>query len=152
MENPTNLGFTDKATVAIVAQIAGQITAKFQEFLGPYGQRLLNTLPGNLDEDRLQKGQVEAIITEMAALTQQLNEQIPGVECAQAAATASLQELAKRDREVSDKLKESFAQVKAQLAEMKILSEAVSGAQREIHIVVARQKADLESVRMEVGT
>ena len=103
--------FTQQVTAAIVAQSAGQITAKFEEFLGPDGQRLLNTLPGILGEVRLQNGQVKTIITEMAILTQQLNEQIPGVGGARTAATASLQELAKRDREVSDKLKESFAQV-----------------------------------------
>ena len=34
---------------------------------------------------------------------------------------------------------------------MKIQSEAVTGAQREIHIVVDRQKAGLENVRLEVG-
>ena len=35
--NSTTLGFTEEATAAIVAQIAGQITAKFEDFLGPMG-------------------------------------------------------------------------------------------------------------------
>ena len=50
---------------------------------------------------------------ELSTLTQQLNAQIPGVEGAQAAGSATLDALSKRDQEVSDKLKESFAQVEA---------------------------------------
>ena len=91
----------------------------------------------------LQKGQIEAIITETATLPQQLNKRMPDVGGAQAAV--------KRDCEASDELKESFSQVEAQFVEMKTQSEAVTGAQREIHTVVARPKADLENVQLEVG-
>ena len=35
--SPVNLGFTEEATTAIVAQIAGQIQAKFEDFLGAMG-------------------------------------------------------------------------------------------------------------------
>ena len=52
--NPANLGFTEDATAAIVAQIAGQIKAKFQDFLGADGQQPLNTLPAILDEIKFQ--------------------------------------------------------------------------------------------------
>ena len=58
----------------------------------------MNTLPAILEEVKLQKGQIEAIISETATLTQQLNERMPEVGGAQAAVTASLQDLAKRDR------------------------------------------------------
>ena len=37
--------FTDEATSAIVAEIAGQITAAFEGFLDPERRSLLNTLP-----------------------------------------------------------------------------------------------------------
>ena len=118
--NPATLGLTDKASAAIVAQIASQITAKFEDFLGPEWQRVLNTLPAILEEVKFQKTQIEAIIAETATLTLQLNERMPEVGDAQAAVTASLQDLAKRDREVSDKLKESCLKVETQLSEISV--------------------------------
>ena len=84
-------------------------------------------------------------------LTTQLNDQIPESKRAQTAAADTLEALSKRDQEVSDKLKQSFTEVEAQLGEMKIQSEATSSAQRDIHPVVARQKADLDNVHLEVG-
>ena len=98
----TSGGFTDEATSAIVNQIAGQIMAKFESFLGPDGEQLLNTLPHILTEIKLQKSRIASIMVEMTTSTRQLNDQIPGDEGAQAAATASLEALSKRDREVSD--------------------------------------------------
>ena len=77
--NPATLGFTDEATAAIVAQIAGQITAKLRDFLGAEGQQLPNTLPAILEEVKLQKTQVVAIIGDQATLTEQLNSRIPEI-------------------------------------------------------------------------
>ena len=41
--------------------------------------------------------------------------------------------------------------MEAQQGEMKIQSEATASAQRDVHTVVARQRADLDNVRMEAG-
>ena len=150
--------FTDEATQAIVGQIAGQITAVFEGFMDEETRRLLNILPA-LNAQTLalhaevtsQKDQIAQIIGSLETLTAQLNDQIPESKRAQAAAADTLEALSKRVQEVSDKLKQSFAEVEAQLGEMKIQSEATSSAQRDIHAVAARQKADLDNVRLEVG-
>ena len=150
--------FTNEATQAIVSQIAGQITAAFEGLLDPERKRLLNTLPAlNAQTQALhaemetQQGQIASIISELATITTQLNDQIPESKKAQAAAADTLEALTKRDQEVSDKLKQSFTDVGSQFGEMRIQSEATSSAQRDIHTVVARQKADLDNVRLEVG-
>jgi hypothetical protein len=95
---------------------------------------------------------LDAIASELVTIRDQLNEQIPESKRAQSAATETLEQLAKRDKEVSDKLKESFTQLETQSSEMRIQSEATRAAQDDIHTVVARQKADLDGVRAEVGT
>ena len=81
----------------------------------------------------------------------QLNEQIPESKRAQAAASETLEQPSKRDQEVSDKLKQSFSDFETQISEMRIQSEATRATQGDIHTVVARQKADLDNVRQEVG-
>ena len=144
-------GCTDEATTAIVDQIAGQITAVFEVFLDSERKRLLNTLPALNAQMVVQQGQIASIIGELSPVTQQLNNQIPGVEGAQATASATLEALSKRDQEVFDKLKESFANVEARLIEVKVQSEGTSSAQRYVHTVVARQKSGLDNVRLEVG-
>ena len=77
--SPANLGFTEEVTTAIVAQVAGQINAKFEDFWGADGQQLLNTLPAILDQIKLQKTQIAAMIGEQAALTEQLNSRMPEI-------------------------------------------------------------------------
>ena len=109
--NPATQGFTAEATAAIVAQIATQIEAKFADFMGAEGQKLLNTLPSILQEVATLKGQV-------ATLTCQLNASMPEIGDAQAKLDENLHNLVKRDQEVSDKLKASFADVDARLAEV----------------------------------
>ena len=54
------------------------------------------------------------------------------------------------DKEVSDNLKESFAQVDSQLNDVKLQATTVASMQEQIHGVVAKQKYDLENVRHEV--
>ena len=90
--------FTDEATQALVDQIAIQITAAFEGFLDPERKRLLNTLPALNDQTQqlnaqmvIQQGQIASIIGELSTVTQQLNDLIPGVEKAQAAASATLE-------------------------------------------------------------
>ena len=70
--SPAAGGFSEEATTAIVFQIAGQISAKFAEFLGWDGQQLLNTLPSIVGNVGSFKGWVDA-------LTEQVNTRIPDV-------------------------------------------------------------------------
>ena len=95
-------------------------------------------------------GRLDAIAAELVTTVAQLNEQIPESKRAQAAAAETPEQLSKRDEEVSDKLKQSFADFDTQIGEMRIQSEATRATQGGIHTVVARQKADLDNVRQEV--
>ena len=143
--------FTDDAATAIAAQIAAQISAWESKFFNQERRQLLDTI-GPLNAQMFeQTGRIDAIIDELTTVTKQLNDQIPDTKRAQAAAAETLEALSKRDQEVSDKLKQSFTDVESQLGEMRIQSEATRSAQGDIHTVVARQKVDLDNVRLEVG-
>ena len=150
--------FTDEAAQIIAAQIASQITAWELQFFNQERRTLLDTI-GPVGEKvksiaetmESHTNRLDAIATELVTIRDQLNEQVPEARRAQSAATESLEQLAKRDNEVSDKLKQSFADFEAQIAEMKIQASATTSAQQDIHTVVARQKADLDGVRTQVG-
>ena len=114
---------------------------------GPLGAKM-DEIAGKLESH---SGRLDAIAAEIVTTVAQLNSQIPESKRAQSAADEALQQLSKRDKEVSDKLKQSFLDVEAQLVEMRVQSEATASAQRDVHTVVARQKADLDGVRLEVG-
>ena len=150
--------FTDEAATAISVQIAAQINAWEAQFMNLERRTLLDTIgPLGLKMDTIastlesHSSRLDSIAAELVTTVDQLNEQIPEGKRTQAAATATLEQLAKRDKEVSDKLKESFTQLETQISEMRIQSEATRAAQGDIHTVVARQKADLDGVRTEVG-
>ena len=136
-----NQGFTAEATAAIVGQIRAQIIE---------GQDYLNTLPEILSGVRTLKVQVEALALEQATLTEQLNGRIPETAKAQTSAEASLAELARRDAEVSDKLKTSFAAIEARLSEVGVKASAVDGMQSSTHTIVAKQEQDLIDAKAEI--
>ena len=114
--DPATQGFTPEATAAIVAQIATQIEGKFAAFLGTEGEQFLNTLPSILKEVANLKAEVATLTaqlnervpevsdvrSEVATLTTQLNERMPEIGSAQVKLDESLQNLVKRDQEVSD--------------------------------------------------
>ena len=63
---------------------------------------------------------------------------------------ASLKDLVRRDQEVSDKLKASFAPIKTQLADVALKSSSVESMQTGIHSAVAKQEQDLASAKIEI--
>ena len=151
--------FTDEAATIIAAQITSQITAWEATFFNQERRTLLDTIGPVGDKVKViadavesHSGRLDAIASELVTIRDQLNEQIPESKRAQKSAEETLEQLGKRDKEVSDKLKESFTQLETQISEMRIQSEATRAAQGDIHTVVARQKADLDGVRTEVGT
>ena len=73
--------------------------------IGPLGV-MMDEIAGKLDSHA---GRLDAIAAELVTTVAQLSSQIPESKRVQSAADEALQQLSKRDKEVSDKLKQSFA-------------------------------------------
>ena len=83
-------------------------------------------------------------------MTEQLNARMPEIAKAQSSAETSLAELDRRDAEVSDKLKASFAAIEARLTEVGVKASAVDGMQSSIHTIVAKQEQDLIDAKAQI--
>ena len=83
--------------------------------IGPLGLKM-DEIAGKLESH---SSRLDAIAAELVTTVAQLNSQIPESKRAQSAADEALQQLSKRDKDVSDKLKQSFLDVEAQLVEMR---------------------------------
>ena len=74
---------------------------------------------------------------------------MPEIGKAQILLEGSLAELTRRDAEVSDKLKISFAAIEARLAEVTVKASAVDGVQSSIHTVAAKQEQERVDAKVE---
>ena len=117
--------FTDEAASIIAAQIASQITQWEATFFNQERRTLLDTIGPVGEKAKViaeavesHASRLDAIASELSIIRDQLNEQIPESKRAQKSAEETLEQLGKRDKEVSDKLKESFAKIETQMSEM----------------------------------
>ena len=141
--SPATQGLTDAAKTALVAQISAQITASFEAFLGSTGQEPPNTLPKIVE-------QVGLLKTEVGTITDQLNASMPGIGDAQAKFDESQKSLVQRDKEVSDKVKASLADIEKRLTEFSFKTNAIDSMQSSVHEAVGRQQTDRASADIDI--
>ena len=114
--------------------------------------------------DRLYSGYNEftaefvALKTELETIRAQLNEAMPklqegvnkgisdletGASAANATVASSVTSLEKRDREISDKLNDTFQKIDSQIESISLSASTVQSMQDGIHSVVAKQSQDM---------
>ena len=93
---------------------------------------------------------VDRIDSGLAAAMPEITAMTVKVGSAQKSLGKSLEDLTRRDQEVSDKLKASFAQIDSELEKVKVQAATVSSMQQGNHTVVTEQKHELEKMKVDV--
>ena len=75
---------------------------------------------------------------------------MPGIGDAQAKLDASLKSLVQRGKEVSDKLKASFADIEKRLTEFSFNTNTIDSMQSSVHEAVGRQQTDFASAKIDI--
>ena len=127
------------------------------QWFGQHGEGYLNNLPLFFEQVKGLSEGVAGLVTSQEVLgqridvlTTQLNDRMPEVGKAQEDIKTSLEGLTRRDRELSEELKRSFAEVEAKIAEVAVKSSCVESMQSSIRDIVAKQRVDFDSAKVDI--
>ena len=124
----------------------GKLPESFSKF-----DELSASFTGVKTELEVIKSQVEGVLPQLERAAQtSLSDLEKRAGAAHEGLTTSIGALESRDREISDKLKDTFQTIDTQLKAVQLQASTVTSMQEGIHSVVVKQQQEMERVRLDV--